>query len=109
MFADQIYQPVNGFRFGNVELDCRLSDVKVDLPRRAADIPKIGISHFSGAIHNAAHDRNLHSFKMLRPRLNPGCDGLQIEECPAAGWARDVICLERPAPSGLQDIERQPE
>src|SRR5205823_5605599 len=82
MFADQIDQAVNRFRLRNVEFDRRLAHVKVDLPRRSTDIPEIGISHFARSIHDAAHDRNLHTLEMLRPRLDRCGYRLEVEKCP---------------------------
>src|SRR5437660_125534 len=91
MFADQIDQAVDRFPFGNVELNGRLPNVKIDLPRRSAHIPEIGISHFARSIHDATHNRNLHTLEMLGSLFDPSCHRLQVEQRPPAGWARDIV------------------
>src|SRR5208283_1979271 len=97
MLADQVHQAVHGFRLGNVELHGRLADVKVDLARRAPDVPEIRVRHFARAVDDAAHDRNLDALEMLGARFNAAGDGLQVEERATARGARYVISLERPA------------
>ena len=84
VLLDQVHQAVHGFRFGNVELHYGLSDVEVDLARRAADVAEIRIRHLARAIHDAAHDRNLHTLEMLRAGFNAAGDGLEVEEGAAA-------------------------
>ena len=86
-----------------------LADVKVDLARRAAHVAEIRVRHFAGAVHDAAHDGDLHALEMLRARLDARGDGLQIEQRPPAARARDVIGLEAAATGGLQNIISQPQ
>src|SRR5437762_3407714 len=97
MLSHQVHKTVDGFDFGDVEFDRGFSDVEVDLSRRSADIPKIGVRHFARTIHNTTHDGDLHSLKMLRALFDSSSDGLKIEQRPATGWASDVIRFERTA------------
>src|SRR4029453_16238526 len=62
MFADQIFQPIDGFRLGNVEFPCRFADVQIPLARCPAHVAKIGVRHFTRPIHDATHDRDLDAF-----------------------------------------------
>jgi hypothetical protein len=64
MFADQIFQPIYRFRFGNIEFHRGFADVEIHLARRAADISKVRIRHFTWAVHDATHDGNLYAFEM---------------------------------------------
>ena len=67
--ADQILEAIDGFRFGNVEFHRGLADVEIHLAGRAADVAEIGVGHFAGAVHDAAHDGDLHALEMRRSRL----------------------------------------
>jgi hypothetical protein len=49
---------------GDIEFHCRFADVEIHLARRAANIRKIGVGHFAGAVYDAAHDRNLDAFQV---------------------------------------------
>ena len=51
-----------------------LSFVKRDLSWTTAHISEIGIGHFTRSVHDASHDRDLHSFQMMRycPDLSSG-------------------------------------
>ena len=70
MLADQILQPLHCFGFGNIEFHRLFSDVKIYLTWSAADVTEVGISHFTRAVYNAAHDRELHAFEMARLRAD---------------------------------------
>src|ERR1041384_7970064 len=59
VFANQIYQPVHGFGFGDVEFDWRFADVEVDLVRRSAHVSEVRVGHFARTVHNATHDGDL--------------------------------------------------
>src|SRR5213592_2181423 len=63
---------------GILNFSC-LADVEIHLAGRAAYVTKVSVRHFTGAVHNSAHDRDLHAFKMRRRRfdLRGGC--LQIK------------------------------
>jgi len=104
VLANEINETFDGFDFGDVELDRPFADIKIDLAGRAADIAEIGIGHFAGAVHDATHDRDLHAFQMGRAFFDPGGDGLEIEQGSSAGRAGDVVGLETPATSRLEDI-----
>ena len=106
MFANQILQSIDGFRFGNIEFHRRLADVEIHLARRAADVAEIGVRHFARAVHDAAHDRDLHALEMQRGGFDRGGGGLQIEERPAAGRASDVVGLENPVPAPAEYCRR---
>src|SRR5450432_2215566 len=101
VFLDEVHETLHGLGFGDVELDRRLADVEIDLVWRTSHVTKIRVRHFAGAVHDAAHDGNLHALEMLRARLDTRGDGLQIEQRPPATRTCDVIRLEAPATSGL--------
>src|SRR5437867_2697424 len=89
MLANQIFQPVHSFRFGNIEFYCRFADVKIHLARRAANVTKIGVRHFPGSVHDAAHDRDLYPFEMRCGVFDFGRRGLQVEQ--GASAAADAL------------------
>src|SRR4051812_38526662 len=64
-------QAVIGLLLGHVLLDALLTDVQVDLARRAADVPKIGVRHLARPVHDAAHDRDFHTGQVAGYRLDP--------------------------------------
>src|SRR5438309_716784 len=68
VLADEGYQALVGFSFGHGFFDDFFAHVQVDLARRAADVAKVGIGHFAGAVHHAAHDGDLHAFQVARAR-----------------------------------------
>ena len=107
MFANQILQPIDRFYLGNVELHRRLADVEIHFPRRAADVAKIGIRHLAWAVYNASHDRDLYALQMHCCGFNACGRGLQIEERPSTGRAGDVVGLENPGASRLEDVVGQ--
>ena len=104
MFADQIFETLDGFRFGDVEFHRRFADVEIHLARRAADVAEIGVGHFARAVHDAAHDGDLHAFEMRGGGFDSRGRGLQIEKRASAAWAGHIIGLENPRPGGLQDV-----
>ena len=104
MFLDEVHEAFHGVGFGDVELDGRLTDVEIYFIRRAADVAEIGIRHFAGAVHDAAHDGDLHALEMFRARLDARGDGLQVKQCAPATRTRDVISLERAATGGLKNV-----
>jgi len=79
MLADQVFQSIDCFGFGDIEFHRCLANVEIHLAGRAANVSKIRIRHFTGAIHYAAHDGDLYSFEMRGRSFDfCGC-GLQIE------------------------------
>ena len=107
MLANQILQPLNRFRFRDIEFHRGLTNVKVHLARRATNISEIRIRHFARAIHNTTHDRNLHPFEMRRRRFDPRRRGLKIEQGSATRGTRDVIRLKNPRAGRLQNVVTQ--
>jgi len=79
MLADQVFQAVHCFRFGNVEFHWRFADVKIHFARRAANITKIGVGHFAGPVYDTAHDRDFYPFEMRCGLFDFGRCYLQIE------------------------------
>ena len=84
MLFDEVNEPFHRLGFGDVEFDRLFADVKVDLSRRASHVTEIRVRHLAGAVHNTAHDRDLHALEMFRARLDPRRHSLQIEQCAAA-------------------------
>ena len=107
MFADEVYQSIDGFVFRDIETDWFLAHVEVDLVGSPTHVAEVGVSHFTGTINDAPHDRDFHAFEVLRPGLDPRGDRLQIEQRASATRAGDVIGLEGSAARGLQDVESQ--
>ena len=72
------------------------ADVEIDLAGRAADVTEIGVGHFTGAVHDATHDGDLHALEMRSGGPDPRGGGLQVEQRAAATRARHVFRLEDP-------------
>ena len=64
MLANQIFESIDGFCFGNIEFHCGFADVEIYFAGSAADVAKIRVCHFTRAIHNAAHDGNFHTLQV---------------------------------------------
>ena len=107
MLANQVLEPIDCFRFGDVELHRRFADVEIHFAGRAADVAEIRIRHFTGTIHDASHDSDLYAFQMQGGCFDFGRCGLQIEERPSARRARDIVCLENSRAGCLQDVVGQ--
>ena len=101
MLANQIFESIDGFCFGNVEFHCGLADVEVHFAGRAADVAEIRIGHFARTVYDASHDRDLNAFQVQGGCFNFRCRGLQIEQCSSAGWTGDIISFENPRASCL--------
>ena len=104
VLTNQINQPLDGFRFGDIEFDRRFADVKIDLSGCATHVTEVRIGHFAGPVYDTAHDGNLHALEMLRAGLNSCGYGLQVEEGPPARRAGHEIGLETSAAGSLQNI-----
>ncbi len=104
MFADQIFQPIDRFRLGDIEFHRRFADLEIHFARRTADVAKIRVRHFARAVHNAPHDRNLYSLEMRRRCLDFRRRGLQIKQCSSARRAGHVISFENPRTGRLKGI-----
>src|SRR6516225_5711685 len=109
MFLDEIDEPVHGLRLRNIKLHRLLTDVEIHLARRATDIAKIRIGHFSGAIHDTTHDCNLHSFEVAGGGFNSRRGCLEIKQGSSAGGTRYVIGLENACTCCLEDVVGQTE
>src|SRR5579872_7508236 len=81
------------------------SFIKRDLSRSAAYIAKVGVGHFAGAVHDAAHYRDLHALQVMGDRPDPGGSLLQVEKCPAAAGTGDVFRPRDPRPGCLKNRE----
>src|SRR5439155_15655433 len=81
----------------------------IDLAGRAADVAEIRVCHLAWTVHDAAHDRDLDAFEMLRAVFDARRDGLEIEQSAAARRTGDVIGLERTTARRLQNVVRQPQ
>ena len=55
---------------GMLNLIGGLADVEVDLAGRAADVAEVRVGHFARAVHDAAHDGDLHALEMLGARFD---------------------------------------
>ena len=104
MLADEVHEAVHGIGFGDVELDGGLADVEVDLAGRAAHVAEVRVRHLAGAVHDAAHDGDLHAFEVLGAGLDARGDGLEVEERAPAARAGHVVGLEAAATGGLEDV-----
>ena len=104
MIANKILQAIDCFGFGNVEFHRGFADVEIDLSRGAADVTEIGIRHFTGAVHDAAHDRDLYAFQMRGRVFDASGRGLQIKERPSTRWTGDVVGLENAAAGRLENV-----
>ena len=102
MFADEVYQSIDRFVLRDIETDRLLAHVEVDLVRSPTHVAEVGVSHFTGTINDAPHDRDFHAFEVLRPSFDARSDRLQIEQRASATRAGDVIGLEGSAHHSLQ-------
>ena len=109
MLADQIFESIDGFCFGNVEFHCGLADVEVHFAGRAADVAEVRIGHFAGTVHDASHDRDLYAFQVQGGCFDFRRRGLQIEQRPSARRARDIISFEDSRAGCLQNVVGQSE
>src|SRR5690606_28093804 len=85
------------------------ADVEVDFAGGSADVAKIGVRHLTGAIDDAPHDGNAHTFEMPGGGADAGGGFLKIKQRSPAAGAGHVIRLENTGSGGLQNVEREPE
>jgi len=109
MLANQIFESIDCFCFGDVELHRCFADVEIHFAGPAADVAKIRIGHFAGTVHDASHDGDLYAIQVRGGCFDFRRCGLQIEQRPSAGRARDVISLEDARAGCLQDVVGQTE
>ena len=109
MLLDQVHQPLHGLLFGDVELHRGLADVKIDFVRRPTDVAEVRVSHFTGTVHDAAHDSDAHAFEVARGFTDLLRGLLEIEERAPTAWAGDIVRLEDAHACGLQDVVADPQ
>lgn len=102
--ADQVNQAVDGILFGDVEGNWRFADIEVNFVRGAADVAEVGIGHFAGAIDDAAHDGDAHSFEVAGGVADFAGGVLEVEQGAAAAWAGDVVGFKDAGAGGLEDV-----
>ena len=104
VFADEVYEAIDGLGLGDVEFYGCLADIEVDLAGGAADIAEVGIGHFAGAVYDAAHDGDFHTFEVARSDFDSRGGFLEIEKGAAAAWAGDIVGFENADTSGLKGV-----
>jgi hypothetical protein len=67
VFADEVYQSIDGFVFRDIKTNRLLAHVEVDLVGSPAHVAEVGIRHLTRTINDAAHDGDFHAFEVLRP------------------------------------------
>jgi hypothetical protein len=77
MVLDELDETFVGFCFRNALLDKLFANVEVHSARPADDVAEVGISHFTGAIHDTPHDCDLHTGQMLCPGADARRSGLK--------------------------------
>ena len=85
-----------------------LPTYRLTLPGRAADVAEVGVGHLAGAVHDAAHDRDLHAGQVAGDVLDLVRDRLEVEQGPAARRAGDVLRLRDARAARLEHVEREP-
>jgi len=99
--ADQV---LDRFFFGNMVLHTFLAHIEVDFAGGAADITKVGVSHFTGTVNDATHDGNLNALEMGGLFFDPIKNDLQIEKGATAAGTGDVFGLGHAVSCCLQDV-----
>ena len=107
MLANQIFESIDGFCFGNIEFHCGLAYVKIHFAGRAADVAEIRIGHFAGTVYDTSHNCDLYALQVRGGCFDFRCRGLEIKQRPSAGWTRDIIGLENPGTRCLQNVVGQ--
>jgi len=90
VFADEVYQSIDGFVFRDIETDWFLAHVEVDLVGSPTHVAEVGVSHLTRTINDAAHDGDFHAFEVLRPSFDARGDRLQIEQRASATRAEHL-------------------
>ena len=104
VFADEVYEAIDGLGLGDVEFYGCLADIEVDLARGATDIAEVGVGHFAGAVYDAAHDGDFHAFEVAGGCFDSRGGCLEVEKGAAAAWAGDIVGFENADPSGLEGV-----
>eukprot|EP00955_Chlamydomonas_euryale_P022496 237733-Chlamydomonas_euryale.AAC.2 len=90
---DQLHQRVGCAHHRDAALHHLLAHIQINLAGRAAHVAKISVRHLSGAVNNAAHDRNRNAGQVARLGADLLRDVLQVKERAATRGARDVLRL----------------
>jgi hypothetical protein len=81
IISDDADEFVDGAGGGDVAFDDFLTTVESDAVWAGPYVAVVGVGHFAGPIHDAAHDANLDSLEVIRVRADHGCGLLEVEEC----------------------------
>ena len=92
MLADQIFQAIDYLGFGDVEFHSRFAHVEIHFARRAANVTKIGVSHFARTVNDAAYHCNLYALQVRGSRSDFGPCSLQVEKRPGEGRLAEKDC-----------------
>ena len=86
------FDEFNKFFIGNVArnrlLNTGFPDVQVDFVRPSTHITEIGVGHFTGAIDEAAHNRNFDTLQMPGVGFDVRGGGLKVKKGAASGGSR---------------------
>src|SRR5690606_8535099 len=82
-------------------------NVEVDPSRGAPNIAKIGVSHLTRPVNDAAHDRDFQPRQMAGLFLDTTGRRLQVEQRSAAGGTGDELCANGPRPRSLENAVGQ--
>jgi len=104
VLLDEGDEAVVGVGLGDVVLDAVFADVEVYFARGATDVAEIGVGHFAGAVHDAAHDGEFHAFEMAGFGADALSGGLQVEEGASARGAGDVFGFRDARAGALEDV-----
>src|SRR3984957_10410347 len=102
-FLEQVDQLFHRDSAVDRPFDDILAFIECNLACSAAYITEIGVCHFSGAVDDATHDRDLYAFQMVRDRPNPCGRLLEVEESTTTAGTGDIFRSRDPGPRSLQD------
>ena len=102
MFPNEVDEGMDGFVFGDIPANHLLFFVQRDFSGPGADVPIVGVRHFTRAVDDAAHDANFDAFQVMRHRSDFGCGFLKVKQRPATTRTTDVFSFADARPCGLE-------
>ena len=90
VFADEVDEAVYGFGVGDVEFYGCLADIEIHFAGGSDDIAEVGIRHFAGAVHDAAHGGDFHAFEVAGGGFEASCGFLEVEQSKGSALIFDI-------------------
>lgn len=96
---------LHSFIFWNVFLDTFLLTIEANLLGPSTNITIIGVCHFSGTIHNTAHNTYLQALHTFGGFLDLSNSGAKIVKRSATTGTRNILGLDHTEPASLQNTK----